>query len=253
MSTDLPERSPWSRLRRMGAPRATRANVLATLLALLLGFGIATQVQQTQQGGLEQLRQEDLVSLLDDISQRSARLDAQIRDLESDRETLRSGVGSSAAAVAQAQARLDSLGILAGTLTAEGPGIRMTIEDSARKVTATTLLDVVEELRDAGAEVIQIGAARVVASTWLGDSGGDVQVDGTRVERPFMVLAIGDAATMTSAMNIPGGVVDTVRQLGASTSIASVTTLAIDALHSAQTPRYAQAVPESVPSTPASR
>ena len=61
-------------LLRMARPRATRANAFAALLAIVLGFAIATQVQQTNQSGLEQLREDELVRILDDVSQEQDRL-----------------------------------------------------------------------------------------------------------------------------------------------------------------------------------
>jgi hypothetical protein len=62
----------WLRLLRMGHPRLTKANVLSGALALLLGIGIATQVQLTNSRGLEDLSQTDLVRVLDDVSVRAS-------------------------------------------------------------------------------------------------------------------------------------------------------------------------------------
>ncbi len=237
--------SSWRRLRRVGAPRLTRAQLLGAVLALLLGFAIATQVQQTQDSGLENMRQDDLVRVLDDVSQRSARLDQQARELQSQRDALANGAGNSQAAIDQAQKRLDALRILSGTAPAQGPGIRMTISDPSQKVTSAMLLDTLQELRDAGAEVVQYGSVRVVASSWFASSGGQLQVDGQPLTRPVTILAIGDKATLASAMNIPGGIIETLRQQSASAVVEQLDTVRIDALHSPQTPRYAQAVPDA--------
>jgi uncharacterized protein YlxW (UPF0749 family) len=87
----------------MGRPRATRANLFAALLAVVLGFAIATQVQQTQQQGLEQLREEELVRILDDVSQDAARLGNDSRALEATRDRLLSGADSSAEALRAAK------------------------------------------------------------------------------------------------------------------------------------------------------
>ena len=65
------------------------------------------------------------------------------------------------------------LGILAGTVPATGPGVTITIDDPDGAVTRPTLLDGVEELRDAGAEAIEINdSVRVVASTSFTDGDG---------------------------------------------------------------------------------
>ena len=68
----------WQRLARMARPRATRANAFAALLAIGLGFAIATQVQQTNNSGLDELREDELVRILDDVSQEQDRLTSNI-------------------------------------------------------------------------------------------------------------------------------------------------------------------------------
>ena len=249
MSSDRPDPtgSSWGTLLRMARPRATRANAFAALLAVVLGFAIATQVQQTNQSGLEQLREDELVRILDDVSQEQDRLASDSRDLEVSRDKLISGVDSSSEALKSAQERLDTLGILTGTSPATGPGIVITINDGDHKITAARLLDALQELRDAGAEAVQINDVRVVADTWFADVDGAIEVRGERVSQPYVIKAIGDSATMASAMEIPGGVSETVRGDGATASVRRSEDVAITALHSLSEPRYARPVPAPSP------
>jgi len=231
----------------MARPRATKANAFAALLAILLGFAVATQVRQNQELGLESLRQGELITILDNATLLSSRLDQNARELQATRDSLVSGSTSEAAALTAAQERLDALGILAGTARAHGPGILMTIVDPGAKVTAPLLLDAVEELRDAGAEAIQVGEVRVVASSYFGQSGSGVEIDGTRLTGPYQILAIGDAQTMSSAMEIPGGLSENVRQLGAIITITQANELTVGALHALREPQYARPVPSPAP------
>jgi uncharacterized protein YlxW (UPF0749 family) len=249
MSADRqdPTGSSWRTLLRMARPRATRANAFAALLAIVLGFAIATQVQQTNQTGLEQLREDELVRILDDVSQEQNRLASDSRELEASRDKLVSGVDSSSEALKSAQERLDTLGILTGTSPATGPGIVITISDPGHHVTAARLLDALQELRDAGAEAVQVGDVRVVADTWFADVDGGVEVGGERVVQPYVIAAIGDSATMASAMEIPGGVSESVRGDGAKATVRQSDRVAITALHSLSEPRYARPVPAPSP------
>ena len=242
-STGPSERSPWQRLMLMGRPRATKANAFAALLAIILGFAVATQVRQNQALGLESLRQGELVTILDNATLLSARLDQNARELEATRDSLVSGRTGDAAAITAAQERLDALGVLAGTARARGPGIRMAIRDPEAKVTPPLLLDAIQELRDAGAEAIQVGEVRVVASSYFGQSGSEMEIDGTPIAEPYTILAIGDAQTMSSAMAIPGGLSENVRQLGAFITITQAAELTVGALHTVREPRYARPVP----------
>ncbi len=240
--------SAWRRLVRMGAPRATKANALAAILALVLGFAIVTQVRQTRSQGLEGLSQSELVSLLDDVTSRSQRLNEDAAELRRTRDQLRSGGASNREARRAAQQRLNSLEVLAGTVPATGPGIVIELHDPDRRITSELLLNAIQELRDSGAEAIQVGPARVVASTYFSMSGdGTVQVDGVGVHPPYTIKAIGDPHTMAAAMAIPGGLAESVRQLGGRPVISQRKQLRIDALHRPPAHRYAQPVPTATP------
>ncbi len=235
-----PQRSGWSRLARMGKPRATRANVLASVLAVLLGFAMVTQVHEHQSSGLDDLSQGDLIALLDGVNQQSLRLDQEAAKLRRTRDSLKSSSGDKAA-ISAAKQRKQILGILAGTLPAKGPGIAITIKDPKRAVEPAAILNAVEELRDAGAEAIQVGGVRVVASTWFGATKDHkLLVDGQVVKPPYIILAIGDPHTMSTAMSIPGGTVDSLKQVGASPTVTSLDTVDVDALRASKMPRYAQ-------------
>lgn len=236
--------SPWRRVYLMARPRATRANAFALLLACLLGFAIATQVRQTQSQGLEDLRQDELVRILDDVTQNGARLDDEISELQTTRDGLTNSDANSPEAIAAAQQRADTLGILAGTEKATGPGIRLRIEDADGEVDAAALLDAVQELRDAGAEAMQVGGVRIVASTWFRDGAKGVEADGVELKRPYDFIVIGNPQTMSSAMEIPGGVSESVRSKGGEVTITEFTSINVEALHTDSPPRYAQPVPE---------
>lgn len=240
---------PWQRLLRMGRPRATRAMLLAFVLMLGLGFAIATQVRQTAVSGLSNLREDELVRILDNVQQDNERLADEVRTLQATRDRLTSGQASAEEARRSAQERLDTLGILAGNVKATGPGIVITINDPKRVVTAPILLDTVEELRDAGAEAIQIGTRRLVAASYFTDlDGGGVSLSGTALTAPYVITVIGDTNTLAAAMDIPGGVSETVRSVGASIKTVPETSVVISALQALPVDRYARPVPTTTAS-----
>ena len=242
-----PLRRSWRRIYLMARPRPTRANFFALVLAALLGFAIATQVSETQQQGLEDLRQDELVRILDDVTQNGERLDDELAELERSRDQLREA-GGSEEAVRAAQERFDTLGILAGTVPARGPGITMTLDGDESSVSATTLIDAMQELRDAGAEAMQVDDVRLVAGSYFTDEGATIQADGEALTRPYTFTVIGDPQTLSSAMEIPGGITESVRGRGGRVSVTQLDDVSVDALHSVSEPRFAQPVPEPSPS-----
>jgi uncharacterized protein YlxW (UPF0749 family) len=109
-------------------------------------------------------------------------------------------------------------------------------------------VDTLQELRDAGAEAVQVAGAgeppvRVVASTDFVDDGPRVLVDGRPVTPPYEFTVVGDPGTLASALAIPGGVVDTVARLGGEASVERADTLVVGALRPVETPRYARPAP----------
>lgn len=202
-----------------GRTRSPRAlQVLALLLIAGLGIAIATQVRDTGSGNsLDSARPTDLLALLDNLNRREASLRQDIATLQATIAGLEQR--GSDAAVDEARARLSALSIQVGTVPATGPGVVLTISDPAGKVGPDVVLDAVQELRAAGAEAIQIAGEdgpplRIGINSWIAGQPGAVIVDGTTLAPPYTVVAIGDPPTLAAAVNIPGGVMDSVSRSG---------------------------------------
>jgi uncharacterized protein YlxW (UPF0749 family) len=218
--------------------------LIGTLLALL-GFALAIQLRSNSSAdALAGDREEDLVTILDDQNSRIERLQDQLSSLQTAKQRLADTGSGSEAAQQEAQRQADALAVLTGTVAAHGPGIIVTISDPDHKLKAEDLLDVIEELRGAGSEVIQFGSVRVSTATALSDHAGAVFADGVALQEPYRVLAIGDPATMNTALNIVGGVVSSVRLVGATITIEQKTVVSITALRPISQPRYAIPVPK---------
>jgi uncharacterized protein YlxW (UPF0749 family) len=217
------------------------AYALIGALTLLLGFAIAVQVRaHSSRDALSGLREEDLIGILDNQNSRADRLRQQIADLQQSLRQLQNSGDRSAAARRQALEQYRALGVLLGTLPASGPGVSVTVTDPAGRLTGEDLLDVVEELRGAGAEAIQFGSVRVTTSTYFEGSGGSVDVDGTEMSAPYRVTAIGDPKTLDTALNIPGGVAAAVRAAGGELSVREMSTVRVAVTRSLPEPRYAK-------------
>jgi uncharacterized protein YlxW (UPF0749 family) len=188
---------------------------------------------------LANLRDEDLIGILDNQDARADRLRQQIADLQRTLAQLQDSGDRSAAARRLADQEATALAVLLGTVRARGPGVVVTIADPARRLAGEDLLDVVEELRGAGAEAIQFATVRVSTDTAFTGPAGAVKVAGTAVSAPYRVLAIGGPKTMDTALNIPGGVAATVRAAGGELRVTEKSSLTISAVRSLPVPRYA--------------
>jgi len=220
---------------------------LAMLLCLVLGIAIVTQVRQTRSGdSLDTARPGDLLVLLDSLRQREATLNTEVNELQNTLNTLHASGNTDQAAIQSAQARLDALSILVGAVGATGPGVKITIDDPGPGVSPEVMLDVINELRAAGAEAIETNDAhqsvRVGVDTWTVGKPGSLTVDDKTLSPPYTVLAIGDAPTLAAAMNIPGGAGDSVKRVGAQMSVQQADHVDVTTLRQPKPHQYAQPV-----------
>ncbi len=254
---ELPPEEPARRigdLRRAGVQGVLRRGrsqlvfgVLGALLCVLLGVAIVTQVRQNDSGdSLETARPADLLVLLDSLQQREAALNSEVADLQRTLASLQASGSSDQAAIENAQARLAALSILIGTVSATGPGVTLTIEDTAPGVAPETMLDVINELRNAGAEAMEIrggsGVVRVGVDTWVVGGPGALEIDGQTLNPPYTVVAIGDPPTLAAAMNIPGGAMDSVERVGGTVVVQQSDRVDVTALRQPKARQYAQPV-----------
>lgn len=217
------------------------SHLLIAALCALLGFAIIVQVQRTDSGdALQTARPQDLVAILDGLQRRADELGAEIEELERTLTTLRTGGADSQEALAQAERRAAALAILAGTAPAIGPGIELVINDPGAGVPPEVLLAALQELRNAGAEAIQVNDVRIGVDSYFSGLSGTIVADGTTLASPYLFRAIGDPPTLTAAMNIPGGVGDTVKRAGGSMVITAADQLTVDALRPLRATTYAR-------------
>ncbi|WP_371828890.1 DUF881 domain-containing protein [Rhodococcoides fascians] len=232
------------RFRRKGSSRAFGA--LAVLLMAVLGIGIVVQVRETDSGdALDAARPADLLVVLDNVGRREAALRSEIAELQTTLSALQQSDGGSGAALAEAQDRLASLSIQVGTVAATGPGVTVTVTDPDTGVGSEVLLDALQELRAAGAEAVQLSGGgqppiRIGVDSWIAGKPGGVIVDGRPTTAPFVFSAIGDPATLAAALDIPGGVVDTVSRFGGRCDIAQSPQVSVSALRDLRSPQYSQ-------------
>lgn len=252
---EMPDAARFGRLRNVRMFQRSRSQlafgVLGVLLCAVLGVAIVTQVRQNDSGdSLETARPADLLVLLDSLQQREASLGTDVADLRQTLQQLQASGSDDQAAIENAQARLAALSIQIGTVGATGPGVTLTIEDTAPGVAAETMLDVINELRAAGAEAIEIRggapdhqtAVRVGIDTWVAGTPGALVVDDIALSPPYSVLAIGDPPTLAAAMTIPGGAMDSVKRVGGSMVVQQAERIDVTALRQPKPRQYAQPV-----------
>lgn len=224
--------------------RPTRGHLVAGVILMLFGLAVTLQVRtlSTEQD-FSTLRRSELIAMLDDLNSESRRLQTEIATLDATRQQLQTGADRQQVALAEAEKRRSELAILAGTAPAVGQGIRVVIDDPQSKVGESLLLAALGELRDAGAEVIEINdSVRVVASTWVSSDGSTLVVDGITLRRPITLEAIGDPHALSEALRFRGGLVSEIsdERIGGQVSIVTESAIAINSVRQVVEPRFAR-------------
>jgi len=198
-------RTPWS-----------RGQAVAGVLLAVLGFSAAVQVRAAgADDDFTGARQAELIALINGLAAETDRAEQEIRELQATRDNLRDDAEATRTALALAREQAETLGILAGTISAEGEGVRITVDPGDGEIGTDQLLNGLQELRDAGAEAIELNdRVRVVAQTGLQDSPEGLLVGGVPLRPPYVLDVIGAPETLASAVDFSGGFRDTVEAVG---------------------------------------
>ncbi len=229
-------------LRSLVHGRPGRAQIVVAALLAALGFAAVVQVRLTRtDDSFSGAQRSDLVALLDSLSGAVDRAQQQIDDLQQTRSDLLTSSERRRAALVEARSQLGVLQILTGTVAAVGPGVTVTIDDPGNALTAPSLLNGLDELRDAGAEAIEINnTLRVVASTSLTDVDGAVMSGSTVLYPPYVIDVIGSSHTLAEAVMFPGGLADEVEQVGGHVAVHEAGEVEISSLHTLTAAEYSQ-------------
>lgn len=223
--------------------RPNAVSCIAAVLMVLIGWLATVQAQRTSPDQLENLSQTELIGVLSDLDLRSSQLAAEKARLQQARDQLLGSGDQQAVAREQARKRYEALAILAGTVPATGPGVVVTINDPQGSVRVPDLVNAIQELRDAGAEAMQINDHRVTVSTAFTGTPGQIKAGSSKITHPITIRAIGDAQTLKTALTFRGGMKSTIeKRPGAEVIIETKRSVKVSAVVAGKPSRFASPV-----------
>ncbi|HEX7067669.1 MAG TPA: DUF881 domain-containing protein [Candidatus Limnocylindria bacterium] len=179
-------------------------------VALLIGALLVGQLRsQARPIELANLSPQELSTLIETLSARNTELRdglADLRDQVSDYERA-AAEGQSSLAIGQEDLlRVEAFG---GLGAVEGQGIVVEGEGS---FDPTSVNDIIQELRNAGADAIAIDDIRITARSVAVLGTSAIEIDGVPIGRAFTVTAIGSPGGLTTAMTREGGLLQLLEQ-----------------------------------------
>lgn len=180
-------------------------------------------VEQTDITEIENMRESELREALVDWKTKYEEVNTQLTDVNEKIAEYQKTINGNEESSKLVDEELKESNLLVGKTDVYGPGVIVTLTDTDDfQYIAEDLMDLVNELRYAGAEAISINGIRVLANTDIVDlfDYSCIGINLQRVQSPYIVKAIGDKDYISSVLNLKGsGFIDRYTKLGRSVSI----------------------------------
>jgi uncharacterized protein YlxW (UPF0749 family) len=108
------------------------------------------------------------------------------------------------------------LHIAIGSVSVEGSGLIITIHKNDQNYFGyQDLIDIVNELWNAGAEAISVNAVRINSTTAFlpSEELSTILLNGEKLSYPYEVKALGEPASLEKGISIPSGIIDNLRNV----------------------------------------
>ena len=209
-----------------------RSQLTIAVVACVLGLLVVVQLRsQAGEPGFAQLSSQDLTVLVANLNARNDQLRREGSTLERELSTLVQNRSRGDVSVDEITADLERVRAYAGLDPVAGPGVTISINGP---IDGAGVGELINELRNAGAEAIAVGGVRVVTGVIVIGPPGDAQVDGARLADGFELEAIGAPDKLTGSLTRSGGVI---AQLAATQPDVVVTVTPVARLELAATTR----------------
>lgn len=203
--------------------RDRKSQLTIAAVACLLGLLVVVQLRG-QAGGsaLATKSPQDLTILVANLNTENDRLRSEVTTLQNQLDELRSDRANGATSVGQLESDLGRIRAWTGLDPIAGKGVEISVSG---EIDAAAVDDLLNELRNAGAEAIAVEDIRLIARTTVSGVPGSLDVDGFLLRDPFTIRAIGKPETLVGSLTRVGGIV---AQLSATNPGATVDVQPID-------------------------
>lgn len=182
-----------------------RNQLTIAAVAFVLGLLVIVQLRTQQSGAaFAGLSSQDLTVLVANLNARNDQLRREVANLERELATLTQNTERGEVSVDELRADLRRVRLYAGLEAATGQGVLIVIRGPAD---GSVIEELVNELRNAGAEAIALDDVRIVPGVVVGGSPGALEVDGRPLADPLTLVAIGAPDKLTGSLTRSGGII----------------------------------------------
>jgi uncharacterized protein YlxW (UPF0749 family) len=201
------------------------SRLTVTLVAALLGVLVIGQLRgQANVPGLSALSATELTQLIANLSAGNDLLRAEVADLTQREATLNATEDRGETTVDDLTEDLAAIRAWSGVTAVAGPGIAITVRGG---IGGDGIDELLNELRNAGAEAISVEGVRVVSGIVVAGAPGDLSIANQALGETFEIRAIGSPQILTGTLTRTGGVI---AQIGATYPLSTITVTPVDSL-----------------------
>jgi uncharacterized protein YlxW (UPF0749 family) len=175
--------------------------VVASLIALLLGFLVVAQLRSQAQLTRSLANQDNtsVALLINDLNRANNRLTQESIALAQRETVLGQALVAGGADTKALEKELTLLRQVAGDLPVHGPGLEIRVNGP---VADFELQDALNNLRNAGAEALSLNGYRIINGTPISRRGQGLMVGGHAISSPYVLRVIGDPEQLQGAADL---------------------------------------------------
>lgn len=209
----------------MSGPRSAVGRLPVGLLAVVLGAAAVGQLRLLEAGtGVEGLSTQELSVLVSNLTARNDELATEVIALRAQSAELELAAERGTSSLVGLERDLARVRAWAGLEPLTGRGIRIVVDGP---LDGASIEDLLNELRNAGAEGIAVAGTRIAAGSVVAGSAGAVRLEGRSLGDRIEIDAVGDPAVLTGTLTRVGGIIG---QLAATSPDAAVTVTPVEAV-----------------------
>jgi uncharacterized protein YlxW (UPF0749 family) len=190
---------------------------VALIIGLLLVGQLRSQARPTE---LSSLSAQELSQLVETLSTRNRELRSGLTDIREQLRDYRLAQAQGQSVLDVTRQDLSRITAFAGLGAVEGQGIVIDVEGT---LDAIALNDLINELRNAGAEALAVDQTRVTARSVAIQGPRSLLLDGAEIGTRFTIRAIGSPEGLLAAIQRPGGIIAQLEQFIHATIVARQT------------------------------
>ena len=184
--------------------------VLSIIIALICVVLIATilvqfkTVEETDITAIETMREAELRTSLSEWKSKYNEASEQLEETNNRISEYEQKANDEQETKNLVESELEQTNMILGKTNVKGPGVIVTVEDGEKEVQASYLVDLVNELKYAGAEAISINGSRIINASEIAEINNSyIIINGAkRIASPYEVKVIGDQTYLTSILSL---------------------------------------------------